>query len=217
LPIVVKLLETFTKATHASDACKVAAAIVNSTIRRPIPRPAVSLGACGWKVVKACFEDGEGSFTVGENGTLYTSVHSSNTCGIVNIGFDRTMKAAWEFCLESDSINDECSVFGAAKMPVVSRCYSSSPDLWMRRAYNGYMYAQGATRGPAMEKIHPDDVVRIEFDGKAGTLSFSLNGSEPVIGFTDITGDILLTALRVYLSISLPHYHSSVYFSPSMT
>jgi hypothetical protein len=220
LPIVVKLLETFTKATHASDACKVAAAIVNSTIRRPIPRPAVSLGACGWKVVKACFEDGEGSFTVGENGTLYTSVHSSNTCGIVNIGFDRTMKAAWEFCLESDSINDECSVFGAAKMPVVSRCYSSSPDLWMRRAYNGYMYAQGATRGAAMEKIHPEDVVRIEFDGKAGTLSFSLNGSEPVIGFTDITGDIPLSARSLLLSISLYlslNLSVSVSISPPIT
>ena len=209
LPIAVKLLETFTKATHASDACKVAAAIVNSTIRRPIPRPAVSLGACGWKVVKACFEDGEGSFTVGDNGTLYTSVHSSNTCGIVNIGFDRTMKAAWEFCLESDSINDECSVFGAAKMPVVSRCYSSSPDLWMRRAYNGYMYAQGATRGAAMEKIHPDDVIRIEFDGKAGTLSFSLNGSEPVIGFTDITGDALSSTL--FFSCSQSQHHKYLF------
>ena len=78
---------------------------------------------------------------------------------------------------------------GAARLPISSRCYSSSPDLWMRRAYNGYMYGQGNTRGGAMDKIHPDDIVRIEFDGKAGTLSYSLNGSEPEIGFTDITGN----------------------------
>lgn len=39
-----------------------------------------------------------------------------------------------------------------------------------------------------MDKIHPDDVIRIEFDGPKGTLSFSVNGSEPEIGFTDITG-----------------------------
>ena len=189
LPVAVKLLQRLSLLTRSSKACITAMHAVNCSIHRFIPRPAVSSGVGGWKTVKAKFEEVEQSYAVSDNGTLYSSIHSSNTCGVVNIGFDKTMRAAWEFRLEADSVNDECSVFGAARMPITSRCYSTSTDLWMRRAYNGYMYAQGITRGAGQEKIHPDDVVRIEFDGKAGTLSFSLNGSDPVIGFTDITGE----------------------------
>ena len=100
------------------------------------------------------------------------------------------MKAAWEFVLEADSNSDECSVFGAARLPITSRCYSSSPDLWMRRAYNGYMYSQGHATGLTMDKIHPDDVVRVEFDGKAGTLSYSVNNGEMEVGFTDIVDTV---------------------------
>lgn len=188
LPVAMKLLEGFSRGVRTSPSCAVAMSAVNSSIRRVIPRPVAPSEVGGWEVVKAAFEDGELSYSVSESGTLYTSIHSSNTCGVVSVGFDRTQRAAWEFCLEADSVSDECSVFGAARMPVSSRCYSSSADLWMRRAYNGYMYAQGQPRGAAMEKIHPNDIVRIEFDGPEGTLSFSLNGSEPVIGFQDITG-----------------------------
>ena len=100
------------------------------------------------------------------------------------------MKAAWEFVLEADSNSDECSVFGAARLPITSRCYSSSPDLWMRRAYNGYMYSRGHATGLTMDKIHPDDVVRVEFDGKAGTLSYSVNNGEMEVGFTDIVDTV---------------------------
>jgi hypothetical protein len=63
-------------------------------------------------------------------------------------------------------------------------------DLWMRRAYNGYMYCQGSTTGHNLEKIHPGDIVRIEWNGPDGTLSFSVNGGELEVGFNDITDDI---------------------------
>ena len=201
LPVAIKLLEGFSKGVRTSPSCTVAISAVNNSIRRVIPRPVAPSEVGGWEVVKAAFEDGELSYSASENGTLYTSIHSSNTCGVVSVGFDRTKRAAWEFCLEADSVSDECSVFGAARMPISSRCYSSSADLWMRRAYNGYMYAQGQPRGAAMEKIHPNDIVRIEFDGPAGTLSFSLNGSEPIVGFQDITGRCICALLTPYQSL----------------
>eukprot|EP01040_Poterioochromonas_malhamensis_P018698 gene18698-21900_t len=120
----------------------------------------------------------------------FTSTQSTNTCALVNVGFGAGEKAAWEFLLEDDSNSDECSVFGAARKPLNSRCYSSSQDLWMRRAYNGYMYAQGSTTGQHMDKIHPGDVVRVEFDGDAGTLSYSVNGGPLELGFSNITDEV---------------------------
>jgi hypothetical protein len=63
----------------------------------------------------------------------------------------------------------------------------------MRRAYNGYMYSQGRTTGTTLEKIHPGDIVRTEFDGKAGTLSYSINGGDLEVGFTDINETIFPT------------------------
>jgi hypothetical protein len=147
-------------------------------------------GSGGWKTLKVVFEDSDSSFSVSDNGTTYTSLHSSNTCALVNYRFTTAQRAAWEFVLDVDSFSDECSVFGAARQPLRSRCYSSSNDLWMRRSYNGYMYCQGNTTGTNMEKIHPGDTVRIEWNGPEGTLSFSVNGGEMEVGFTDIVDDV---------------------------
>ena len=52
------------------------------------------------------------------------------------------------------------------------------------------MYCQGSTIRSSTEKIHQDDVIRCEFDGKAGTLTYSINGGEPVLGFSNITDEI---------------------------
>lgn len=52
------------------------------------------------------------------------------------------------------------------------------------------MYNQGSTTGNNMDKIHPGDTIRIEFNGPEGTLSYSVNGGEMEVGFTDITDDI---------------------------
>ncbi len=193
LPSLVFLLQQLSDLCKKSKRCAHLTQLLYSTIPSDVSRPP-KVGASGWKTIKAQFEDNQPSYTVSDNGTMYTSAHSNNTCGIVNTPFGKNSRAAWEFQLESDTLNDECSVFGAARLPEspssLNRCYSTSPDLWMRRAYNGYMYVQGRTTGNNMEKIHPTDIVRIEFDGKAGTLSFSVNGSEPEVGFTDISETI---------------------------
>eukprot|EP01041_Mallomonas_annulata_P000974 gene974-1892_t len=190
LPYVVNLMKELSSISQESEECQLSLNLIGRKIDRIAQQPGVADVHKGWRTVRAAFEDADPSYTVREGGLLYTAVHSSNTCALVSTGFSNPMRAAWEFLLESDTANDECSVFGAAQMPLSSRCYSSSPDLWMRRAYNGYMYSRGRTTGNTMDKIHPGDVVRVEFDGRAGTLSYSVNGSEPEVAFTDITGEV---------------------------
>lgn len=189
-PHLITLTSEITLACGASTACKVAQLSIHSSIRRFVPRATTSGGVGGWRQIKAAFEDSDSSYTVGDGGQTYTAIHSTNTCALLNVKFDATQRAAWEFLLEHDSTADECSVFGAARMPLSSRCYSSSPDLWMRRSYNGYMYCQGRSASNSLEKIHPGDIVRIEFNGKDGTLSYSVNGSDLEVGFTEITDEI---------------------------
>ena len=112
-------------------------------------------GDKGWLQINAFFVP-DNSFTLEEGGCMYESVTSSNTCAVTNVTFCCPQRAAWEFELVGDSMGDECSVFGAAQIPLSSRCYSSSPDLWMRRSYNGYMYNRGRTLDSGnMDKIHP--------------------------------------------------------------
>jgi hypothetical protein len=155
---LVFLLQRLTELCKKSPRCTHAMQLLHSSIPSDMNKPP-KVGVSGWKTIKAQFEDNQSSYSVSDNGTMYTSVHSNNTCGIINTPFGKNSRAAWEFQLESDTLNDECSVFGAARIPespgTLNRCYSTSPDLWMRRAYNGYMYVQGRTTGNNMEKIHP--------------------------------------------------------------
>ena len=74
-----------------------------------------------WNVLKAGFEQSDASYLISDGGSMYSAVQSNNTCAVVPIGFSAPMRAAWEFLLVGDSVNDECSVFGAARMPLSSR------------------------------------------------------------------------------------------------
>ena len=190
MPCVVLFMEKLSEVCNKSPICAISQKSISSTIQRYYPRVTSTTGVGGWRSVRAMFEETDTSYSLSDGGLTYTSLHSTNTCALLNIKFGVHQKAAWEFTLEHDSMSDECSVFGAARLPISSRCYSSSPDLWMRRSYNGYMYNQGQTTGTTLDKIHPGDLVRIEFDGKAGTLSYSVNGGELEVGFTDIAEDI---------------------------
>ncbi len=48
----------------------------------------------------------------------------------------------WEFLLVADT-NSQCTCFGAATLPIANASYESSKDMWMLRAYNGYLYNRG--------------------------------------------------------------------------
>ena len=153
-PFITALLIKSSK-TLSSPECSESWSSYNRTL--PVSKffPLYEGGNKGWLPINAFFEP-DSSFTLEEGGCMYESVTSSNTCAITNVTFSSPQRAAWEFELVGDSAGDECSVFGAAQIPVSSRCYSSSPDLWMRRSYNGYMYNRGRTLDSGnMEKIHP--------------------------------------------------------------
>jgi len=130
------------------------------------------------------------SYACGDGGTVFVSQSADSGCAVAEVGFSEG-KAAWTFILEVDSSNDETSYFGAARMPVTNQVYNTSPDLWMLRSYNGQLYHAGSAAGPSEYsasafKVHPKDVVRIEYDCSAKTLSFGINGKAPKVLFTDV-------------------------------
>jgi hypothetical protein len=205
LPPVLKLLSFLAHSCRISHLCRDANASLFTMIQKKSLVPKLAMNSTpddgggndsgrsggGWQPVKCFFEESEGGYETDDGDrTLYVSVSSTNTCAVANTCFSGEDMAAWEFELLQDNNYDECSVFGAARRPLLSRCYSSSVDLWMRRSYNGYMYCQGRSITPSQGRIHQGDIVRCEFDAKAGTLSFSVNGAEPEVGFTGITDPI---------------------------
>ncbi len=194
LPTCLQLLQELSNVVRESETCQQAQKLLCSQLQRqnPLQQMQGNIGSSrssGWQVINAIFED-HGSFDSGDDNSMYISTTSGNTCGILNCSFSGNDKAAWEWELIHDTRDDECSIFGIARKPLTSRCYSSSTDLWVRRSYNGYMYAQGRTIRTTMEKIHQGDIVRCEYDGQAGTLTYSVNGSDPIVGFTDLTDEI---------------------------
>lgn len=151
--------------------------------------------------------------SIEDGGKLFRSTSSSNQHALVGVGF-RTGKAAWEFKLESDSSNDECSALGAAVKPVLSSSYESCPNMWMRRSYNGQLYHGTSSGYSAMSKVHPGDVLRIEVDLDAHTMSFKKNGEDEGVAFTDIEGEVF-PAVCTYRSgieirlLKVEHWHGN--------
>ena len=83
----------------------------------------------GWATLKAAFEASDASYSITEEGMLYSAVQSNNTCAVVPIGFSAPTKAAWEFMLVSDSANDECSGSEYRLTIVYRKDFSSSLSL----------------------------------------------------------------------------------------
>ena len=191
-PYFVRVYLQLSDIVSRSRSCRIAQTLVSNSLKRVYQKPSfVEDADTGWRrVTTARFEDADSTFSISDDGMVYTSIQSSNTCAVVTSGFSGPCRAAWEFRLEADATDDECAVFGAAHMPITSRSYSSSGDLYMRRAYNGYLYNRGRTSGVTMAKIHTGDLVRVEFDGRMGTISFGVNGGDQEVAFTDVTGEI---------------------------
>lgn len=67
----------------------------------------------------------------------------------------------------------------------------------MYRAYNGHLFGpgrEGDTRAP----FHASDVVRVDFDASAGTLSFAVNGVSQGVCYSGIAGKTLHPAVCFY-------------------
>eukprot|EP00941_MAST-03F_sp_MAST-3F-sp1_P000038 g38.t1 len=118
-----------------------------------------------------------------EGGMSVSCTTGSNASILLDIGFT-SGKAAWEFELAEDTTS-QCTCFGAATKPVSNHNYERSPDLWMYRAYNGYLYNRG-TRDRTCRRIYKGDIVRCELDMDEGTLQYLINGEDQGIAFTNM-------------------------------
>lgn len=130
----------------------------------------------------------------GSVGPVVESREDKDALAVLNCEFS-TGRAVWEFRLDKDSANDEATAFGITTVPVMGARYNSS-SVRMLRAWNGKLYGQGST-GATLPKVHPTDLVRAELDMDAGTLSFSVNGTVPVVAFTGVT-DAVRPAVSFY-------------------
>lgn len=81
---------------------------------------------------------------MGSNTTLSNDDRTvSSTAGdkayaLTTVGGWTSGKAHWELKLVEDT-DSQCSCFGLAMKPVQDSNYERSKDLWMYRAYNGYV------------------------------------------------------------------------------
>lgn len=115
------------------------------------------------------------------------STTGSNTLAVLDAAVS-SGKAIWEFHDDEDTLNSECTAYGAVKKPLTSFDYTNSQCL-MYRAYNAQLYGQGKQMGDR-KKIHPGDTVRIEVDMDEGTMRYFVNGEDQGVCFTGISGTI---------------------------
>ena len=64
----------------------------------------------------------------------------------------------------------------------------------MYRAYNGQLYGAGAATDGNKQKVHPNDVVKIEWDADEGTLSYFVNEAPQGVCFRGLKGKTLYPA-----------------------
>ena len=137
LPTSLSLLQDLSSVCRESTHCVQAQNLLSSMIRRKNPIQQLQgdghgSGRSGWQTIDASFQD-YNSYVTKDDRKIYASTTSGNTCGMLDCCFGPNDRAAWEWKLLHDTRDDECSIFGIARKPLSSRCYSSSTDLWMRR------------------------------------------------------------------------------------
>ncbi|CAK4812184.1 unnamed protein product [Aphanomyces euteiches] len=135
--------------------------------------------------------------TVEDGGQTVRTRETSYQHAIVNAPI-ASGKASWKFRLDTDTVDDEMTCFGAAIVPVTVSGYDSSPSLWMLRGYNGNLYARGHKLSRSIGKVHPGDIVQIDVDMTAGTMAYTINSTEYGVVFTDLSGHEVYPAVSFY-------------------
>ncbi|KAF0690354.1 hypothetical protein As57867_018179, partial [Aphanomyces stellatus] len=135
--------------------------------------------------------------TIEDGGQTVRTRETSYQHAIVNAPI-ATGKASWKFRLDTDTVDDEMTCFGAAILPVTVSGYDSSPSLWMLRGYNGNLYARGHKLSRSIGKVHPGDVVQIDVDMNVGTMSYTINATEYGVVFSDLSGHEVYPAVSFY-------------------
>lgn len=127
------------------------------------------------------------------------SSNATNSMAVVGRGFNTRVRAAWEFRLDEDTLGNETTCFGATIVPPPSMSYDADEWPLMYRAYNAVAYGRGkASVVTARAKIHPGDLVRCEWDGPEGALSYFINGTAQGPVFTGLRDVTLFPAVCFY-------------------
>ena len=82
--------------------------------------------------------------------------------------------------------------------PVHPVCMFFIAAHYVLRGYNGELYGPGRVGEKKRSKFHPGDVIRLEFDGDAGTLTYFINGVSQGVCFSGVKGKTLHPAVCFY-------------------
>lgn len=146
-----------------------------------------------WYRVPATFQDSRGGeyYLSNDRLTYFADVGDGDGCAIIPIVLDRNDIAAWEITLGRDDLYNEGSAFGA----VIASTYDSyesydSSDVYMLRSYSGEIYKRDYNSVADVSTVHEANVVRVEFNGPDGTLTFYVNREKQDYVITGITEPI---------------------------
>jgi hypothetical protein len=112
------------------------------------------------------------SFTFSADNRTVRSTVRENRMAIVDRTFGPT-RAVWEFRIDKDEPENQCVTVGAIIAGATSRAYDTDTSLQLR-GYSGGVYGRGKT-GVTGRKFSVGDVVRVQWDGLAGTITMFVN------------------------------------------
>jgi len=119
LPLLIEQSRLIKQICDNSPSCQLAEAVLGKSLCAAdllvafAEEPSSSdISADGWRVIPHAVFEQDDSYTLDDGGRTYASTTSTNGCGLVNICFNETQKAAWEFQLVADTAGRSEYMFG---------------------------------------------------------------------------------------------------------
>jgi len=135
------------------------------------------------------------SFSFSADNRTVRSTARENRMAIVDRTFGPT-RAVWEFRIDKDEPENQCVTVGAIIAGATSRAYDVDTSLQLR-GYSGGVYGRGKT-GVTGRKFSVGDVVRVQWDGLAGTITMYVNSMPCGITHRGLIGVTVQPAIVTY-------------------
>ena len=118
---------------------------------------------------------------------------------LLNVGV-ATGRLSWTMVIDEDTRDSECQCFGfGRRTPPGSAAYDLKGNgLWLWRAYNGSLYANGTPLTPPRARFHKGDAVRFELDMEARECSAWVNDDDQGVIFRDLPSGTMYPACQFY-------------------
>ena len=92
---------------------------------------------------------------------------------------------------------NEGTCLGICKQPIVNTEYQTSKEMYLYRAYNGGLYNDGE-KTFGFRRFSQGDYVTCRYCRTERTLSFGLNGEEPLVAFDGLPNEALYPFVLFY-------------------